>query len=245
MKSNFLVLLKYEFLKFVKNPLQLFFTILLPVVLMILSGQTYGDNSNNGIKYINVAFPSFIMMVILVITINNVPLNIARSVQGKTLKHFGVLKIKKQTLILAMFVNGLVLFVLMFFLLLVLGKTVYHLDVDIKMFYLFLGSIFLLIGMFYFGITMVSFTKTFSVALSVSLIVLFVFLFTSGATIPSDVAGKWFTYVQKISPAGNGIIFMQQILNGTPITEDIFPIIYLSIFTVGIIPLTLKVFKYN
>lgn len=238
-------LFNYEFKRFYKNPLQIFFVIVFPTLWMVISGKIWENSQIDNVAFINYMFAPIIIMVILVLTITNSPLNLGHNRQNKILKQYSILNIKKYHYLLASFLLNYLLLLIMFLILLLFGGVLFNLLIGIELLYIFLGASFIFISMFFLGVLVGSIFDTFAATLSLSLILLYFMLFTSGTTIPGYIAGEWFTYLQKVTIAGNGVLLLQQFFLGQNLVNDLFPLIYSIIFTIIIIPISIYFFKFN
>ncbi|MCL6626272.1 MAG: ABC transporter permease, partial [Alicyclobacillus shizuokensis] len=80
-----------EILLFVREPFAMFFTLLFPVILLLLFGSVYGHyDMHNGFRFIDIYIPSLFAMVIANLGLISIPITLAEYRERGILKHYQV-----------------------------------------------------------------------------------------------------------------------------------------------------------
>ncbi|MBU3093529.1 ABC transporter permease [Clostridium sp. CF011] len=241
-------LLKAELKLFIRNYINLFFTLVFPGLMLLLFGGIYGNSPSemfNGYGTIDVSIPAYFAMIISVTGVMSVPISIANYRERKILKRYMVTPIKVRDILIAQFVVNLLMTLLGIMLLLIVGKVIY----DIK----FLGTIFsftllllfCILVIFSIGLLIGSIASNTKNANAISNTIYFPMLFLSGATIPIEIFPKNMLIITKFIP----LTYVVRILKGTwlgnPIGNYVQEIIFLFIILVVCLVVSIKSFKWE
>ncbi len=244
-KNIFSAFLMYEWLNIKKRKMITFFKFVFPFLWLLMTGYMWQNFKIYGnVSFIDYFLPSLLILLALTLTLKSISSNLVVSRQLKLLKQFGIGGGTKLDYIGFTFTYNLILYLILSAIMILLDFALFHLTMNINTFYMYLANILIYISFFFLSILLGSVFNNYRTAADVILIIFFLFMFTSGSTIPAYFAGHWFSYIQKITPAGNGIILLQQILLHQNINSDLFPLLYLVLFNVTITPLAIYKFSY-
>lgn len=234
----------YNFKVLSKEPLVLFFNILFPILWSVIAinfSENYASSQESAIYY----FSAIITLNLLTFTIISLPITIASSRLRNINKQMAMLSIKKVHFLLAFLMTNITSFIVMFWLIFITHVIANDLQLSATIAYLFLLFLVFFVPFFYTGILIGSVFKSISSTQAFAQMIFFIILLTSGITFSAESAGSWFIYLQKITPGGNLLLLMNQIIFQIKIINDLFPLIYLIIFAVLIIIFANYFFRFT
>jgi len=189
---------KVEFLRFIKNPMNLFFSLVFPIGLMILFGQIFDSN----------AFQSNFIAVILLstvsVTIIPIAINVALDKIGKRTKHYAIIEGASIKYIGSIYFTNFIISEITVILLIFIGVFGYNAEVSTpNIFILIFGPPLSFTLGFSIGILFAKYTPSFGVVLPLANVSFFIVLFISGMTVPLQVlVPDYFYYIQVLTPQG-------------------------------------------
>lgn len=213
--------------KFVKNPLNVIFSVIFPIALLIISYYGWGriqGESIGGVSSINgtllTYFPftasGYFLLAASSISLMNLPYIIASDRINRRIKIYRTLNINKYQYIFTNCLINFFFFFLVFFIQIIVANFGFNLNLSASYFFgIFFIDIFVFILMIFIAIFLSQFGKTDRSIMLLPLLVFYPILFLSGNTIPSysiDPDGVWFKYVQFLEPVGAGSYITQNLI---------------------------------
>jgi len=189
---------KVEFLRFIKNPMNIVFSLIFPVALMILFGELFDA------KEFQSNFISIIYLSTVSITIIPISINVCLDKIERRTKHYAIIEGATTKYIISLFFTNFIIGELTVILLILIGNLGYNVEVaDSNIAMLIFGPVLSFILGFSIGIIFGKYTKSFGMALPLAMFTFFIVLFISGMTVPLQVlAPKYFFYIQVLTPQG-------------------------------------------
>lgn len=185
-------LLKMEIKLFLREPFAMFFTLLFPVILLLLFGSIYGSlDMGNGFRFIDTYVPALFAMVIANLGLMSIPITLADYRERGILKFYRVTPLPQGVLLVVQIAVHLLMFFLSALLVLVVAWLVFGLK--------FGGSVIAITGVLLLSIAMLyavgfaigGLVSTVRTAQTTGTAVFFIMFFTSGAAIPRNEFPEW------------------------------------------------------
>ncbi len=210
MMRQFLKLGYTEFRIFLREPVTIFFNLFFPLMFLFLSMHLFTKNPmESGI--INYYIPSFTVIIMMGITIFNIPIYIVKYRNIKFLKRLRVAPIRPLTIMLALGVANLFMLLLGLLILIMVGTLLYHgrftgnvlaFTGGVALCFAGLGSIGLLLASLIRGIRTVN---------VLGQLIFYPMLFFSGV-LPIPLP-NWLQPISKILPVSYGVELLLRIWN--------------------------------
>lgn len=213
--------------KFVKNPLNVIFSILFPIALLIISYYAWGSiqsdsiggvssTSSNPLTYFPFTVSGYFLLAASSISLMNFPYIIASDRINRRVKIYRTLNINKYQYIFTNCLINFFFFFIVFFIQIIVANFGFGLNLSAGYFFgIFFIDLFVFILMLSIAILLAQFGKTYRSMMLLPLLVFYPILFLSGNTIPSysiDPNGVWFKYVQFLEPVGAGSYITQNLI---------------------------------
>lgn len=213
--------------KFIKNPLNVIFSILFPIVWLIISYYAWGRITNESISgfstpnsayltYFPFTVSGYFLLAATSISIMNFPNIIASDRINRRVKIYRTLNINKYQYIFTNCLVNFFFFFIVFFIQIIVANFGFNLNLKANYFFgIFFIDLFVFILMLLIAIFLSQYGKTDRSIMLIPLLVFYPILFLSGNTIPSytlDPDGVWFKYVQFLEPVGAGSYLTQNLI---------------------------------
>lgn len=226
----------------------LFFTLVFPVLMLLLFGTIYGNEPNEfmgGFGGVDASTPGYINMIIAVTGLMSLPLTLAQYRERKILKRFMATPIKPIEILLSQFVVNIMMTILGIILLIVVGKIMFDLHFFGNVFEALVAFIIILPCVFSIGLFISGVSKNIKMATAISYIVYFPMLFLSGATMPLEGMPQSIVNISKALPLTYGVSLLKGIWLGDHLSDFPIDIIVLLVITVLFGGLAIKFFKWE
>ncbi|WP_027119453.1 ABC transporter permease [[Mycoplasma] testudinis] len=216
------LLLLYSY-KFVKNPLNIVFSVLWPIAWIIISYFAWGRGFQEGINgfsgnanFFIFTAPGYFLMAATSISLANVPNTIAADRIYNRVKIFRTLNINRTQYIFTHCIVNFSVFLFVFLVQLLISNFAFELNLSASTFFsIFFLDLFAFILMLFLALFLSQFGKTDRSINLIGTVVFYPILFLSGNSIPAfsiDPNGVWFKYVQFLEPVGGAAYFSQNII---------------------------------
>lgn len=220
---------KIEVLLFLREPTAVFFTLLFPLMLLIFVGVVYGDQvDDNGLRYIDIYFPTLLAAVAGNLGVMGVTINIAEARSRGVLRRYRVAPFPFSTYMISQIAVGLFMYMLSASSVLVLVALLYS--------FKFQGSVALFVAILLLGLTFMMALGVLIGGLNITVrtsqligtVVFFFMFFGSGAAIPRSQFPSWMQSVTEVNPLTHLSDLLIQIYLGYSINSEIPGLIGLS-----------------
>lgn len=246
-------LIKLQIYKFFKNPFNISFSVIFPIVWNVTIALLWGKYSikfhGNDINMMNFIMPSIVIFLILSFTIANVPIILGSDRLDKRIKHISLAEGSRKKYLLSLIIFYYCSYLIIFTINLAISLIFFNLEISARM---ILTLIFLPLFIFYIhfmlSIIIANNTTTLKNNTFVTIIALYALMFLTGATVPTyvlDPKDIWFKYVQYLSPTGCSVVLMQYLCNGLN-TGEVWWLYLILIGYTGLLSyLAVKTFKWE
>ncbi|MEF3245232.1 MAG: ABC transporter permease [Caldisericaceae bacterium] len=241
-----LEIIEVEFKMFLRLFVAVSFTLLFPVLLLLVFGGIYGNTPTKlfgGHGTVDVFFPAYTVMIIAVTGIMTLPISVCEYRERKILKRYKATPITPWHVFVSQIVVNVVMTALGIVLLFIVGKIVFNLQ--------FLGAFFpsivaffiSLISVFSLGILIASVSSNTKTADVIANLVYFPMIFLTGATVPIEVLPKLMVTISKFIPLTYAVNLLKGVWLGGKFlnyTKDITILISITIASLLISAFTFK-----
>lgn len=239
-----------EVKKYFRQPMTVGFGVIFPLIWIIINGSLYGNTSSlmlDGFGTIDFMFPAYVFMIILVTGLSSLPLVLAKNYESKTIMRYSFTPLKKYQYLLSIYLGGFITVFIATTTMFLLSYTVFDLQVSsvVNIVFFFIVSFFIFCGIASIGIIIASLVNGFQATLSISLMIYFILLFLSGATVPLPLFPESFQFfIKTYIPFSRMVMLLQNIwlANTSNIQTNL---LITSIFLLLSFILAIKLFKWK
>ena len=237
---------KVEVMLFVREPSAVFFTLLFPLMLLIFVGVVYGDEvDDNGLRYIDVYFPTLLAAVGANLGVMGVTINIAESRSRGILRRYRIAPFPFSTFVISQIAVGLFMYVISSISILIIVASFYGFN--------FQGSIILFISVLLLGLAVMMTLGAFLGGLNVTVrtsqligtVVFFFMFFGSGAAIPRSQFPVWMQNLTEVNPLTHLSDSLTQVYLGQSIASEIPGLLALIVAIFILLYLTKRFFSWE
>lgn len=231
-----------------RNFLTVFFTMIFPVVMLLLFGSIYGNDPSDfygGYGAVDMLAPGYINMIILVSGIMTLPMTLSQYRERKILKRFMATPIRPLDILLAQISVNLIMTLLSSIILIVTGIIVFDLHFFGNVFITMMVMLLIIIAVFNMGLFIAGFSKNAKTTVAIANVVYFVMLFLSGVTMPLEFMPEGVAKFAEFLPVKHGIELLRAAWLGKPMGDYIMEIIILVGVALVFGFLSLKSFKWE
>lgn len=202
---------------FLREPLTVVFSLVLPLIILFVLGGVFGNDASGpgdelvyrGIGPMSYYVPAYLALVVASVCVISIPTHLAGNRERGVLKRFHASSVSAWTIAGAEFIVALVLSAVSSIVLLVAAAFAYEFEGAQSM--LAVAGVFVLlaIGFAAFGIFLGAVLPTARAAQAVGMLVWFVMLFLGGAGPPPEVLTDAMRTVSDITPLWHAVQMMQ------------------------------------
>ena len=246
MKSIF-ELTKVEFKLTLRNFPVAFFSLVFPVLMVLMFGGIYGnkpDPSVGGHGAVDIMVPSLVGAIIAVTGLMSLPLTIAGYRERKILKRFMATPISPYYVIVSQVTVNFATTLIGLLLLAIVGKLVFDLHYLAKGPSFILSLLLSIFSIFSFGFLLASVAPNAHAATAIANLVYFPMLFLTGATIPLEVMPKIMVKISKILPLTYAVDLLKNTWLGNKVSH-LQDVLVLAVVLIVSLVISLFTFKWE
>ncbi|MDE7294805.1 MAG: ABC transporter permease [Oscillospiraceae bacterium] len=234
--KRFAVILKTEMLLFSRDFFGFFFTLVFPVMMLLLFGGIYGnepvyDGADMGMMDISV--PAYSVMIMGVTGLMALPLTLSGYKEKNIYKRFDAAPAGKKSIIAAQVLVNLIMTLIGILVLLIVGKLVYNIQIKGDIFGIFTGILFSAAAMFSMGFLFTAVGRDLKSTSVLCYPFYFVMMFLSGATMPDMLFPDTIKKISGLLPMTYAVDLMQGIFSGDGLSLHGKELIILGSLTVA------------
>lgn len=236
MYRRIITLTKYELLKIFRQPITVFFALIFPVMLVAFNGEIYGNSPSklfNGVGTLDFVLPTTVFLIILVHSLSNLPLAMSMNINSHALKMYAVTELKKSEYIISILLSNTLWVILSTVVMFVFAKIKYGVNLSSNSFVFMSLVLVVSCSMALIGILIAVVVKSYQSVISISFLLYFTILFTSGAGIPLPVLPQSMQNAFQYSPFTHIANLLQCIWLERPVQSiDVVITLIVAIFSV-------------
>lgn len=237
---------KTEVLLFVREPTAMFFTLLFPLMLLVFVGVVYGDEvDDDGLRYIDVYFPTLLAAVAANLGVMGVTINIAEARSRGVLRRYRIAPFPFSSYMISQIVVGLFMYALSACSILVSVALMYGFNLQGSTI-LFLAILGLgLAVMMTFGFLIGGLNITVRTSQLIGTVVFFFMFFGSGGAIPRSQFPQWMQTITEANPLTHLSDSLIQVYLGRSLSGEIPGLIGLFVGLFLLIYLANRMFSWE
>lgn len=246
MNKRILILTKYELLKIFRQPITVFFALIFPILLIAFNGEVYGNAPSklfDGVGTLDYVLPATVFLIILVHSLSNLPLIVSMNINSKVLKAYSVTKLTKIEYVTSVLLSNALWIMVSIITLFTFSIVKYNVNISPNLFIFVILTLIISCTMACFGIIVAVIFKNYQSVISVSFLLYFTILFTSGAAMPLPVLPETMQNAFQYSPFTHIVNLMQGVWLGKEVQM-------IDVFIVGLLAListmtVIRTFKWE
>lgn len=210
-------LCKIEFILFTRDFFSFFFSLVFPVLMLLLFGGIYGNEpvySGADIKMMDVCVPAYSVMIIGVTGLMSLPLSLSGYKEKKIYKRFDASPAGKKAVISAQITVNFIMTLIGISVLLVFGKLIYNIQIKGSFFPICTGLIISIAAMFSMGFLFTAIGRDLKSTSLLCNLFYFIMLFLSGATVPDMLFPEKIKNIAAFLPMTYAVDLMQGLFAG-------------------------------
>ena len=215
---NTLLKLSWVELKlFIREPITMFFTLVLPIMFLFVMGEVFGNSPDNqggmevyrGMGAMNVYTPSYIGLVMAAIGLFSIPVHLTSYRERGVLRRLRASSIPTWTLFGSQLIVSFVVTIVCSIILVILAFPIYDVMTPESIILLIIAFIISTISFTAIGILLGAMLPTSRAAQGIGLLLFFIMLMLSGAGPPREVMSDAMKYIGSAMPLTHVSILLQ------------------------------------
>ncbi len=251
---SLLSLSRVNLLLFVREPAALFFTLVFPLLLLIVFGAMFGNEPGSfgpggtgppGFGYIDLQVPALASIIIGTVGLIGIPIATASMRELGVLRRYRATPIRPAVILASDILVNLVLSVVGMAVLIVAGRLLFGLRFEGSWGPVAAGFLFAACAFFSLGYLIASVAPTARVAQTVGFALFFPLMFLSGAALPRFLMPETVRDVSEYLPLTHVVDFMQGLWAGAPLLSSRPELAWLAgLLVVGVL-LSARFFRWE
>lgn len=214
---RFAVIWKMELRLFTRDFFGFFFTLVFPVLMLLLFGGIYGNApiyDGADVRMMDVSVPAYAVMVMGVTGLMSLPLTLSGYKEKKIYKRFDATPVGKKSIMSAQVLANLVMTLVGISILLIAGKLLYDIRMNGDFLSICVSVLFSIAAMFSMGFLFTALGRDLKSTSLISYLFYFIMLFLSGATMPDMLFPDSIKKISNLLPMTYAVDLMQGIFAG-------------------------------
>lgn len=232
-------IIKIDFKLFIREFAAMFFTLVFPVMLLLIFGGMFGNKPSkhfNGHGYVDISTPAYIAMIIAVTALMCLPLAVCDYREKKVLKRFMATPMPPSYILISQIIINFVMTIVGMIFLVLAGKIIFNLHFFGKIFPLALAFTLSTLSFFSLGFIIASLAPGLKSATVIANIVYFPMIFLSGAVFPTEMMPKMMLKISRFIPLTYVVDLLKGVwMGGNLLNYKLELIILIVIFIISII----------
>lgn len=233
---------------FLREPIGAFFTLIFPLMMLLLFGTIYGNEPSpyfNGYGTVDVSVPAYTAMIIGTTGIMSLGITMAAYREKGILRRLRATPLQPQVILAAQVVVIFLMTVLGMVLLILAGKLVYGLRFDGDPFSVALGFLLGSLSFFSLGFVLAGVMSTARSAQVVGMVIFYPMLFLSGAGLPLEMLPDGVRKFSNFLPLTHVVTLLRGLWIGEAWSLHTTEVIVLSSLLVVGVLLSAKTFRWE
>lgn len=237
-----------ELKMFLRNPTGAFFTIIFPLMIVLVFGSIYGNGANpdfGGYGIVDVYVPSFTGMIVAISALTILNTEIATAREKGILRRLKATPLRPLTILTAKIAMIFGVTSLSMVLMVVVAKLAFGLRFNGNPIEVIVGFVLSSFSFFAFGLVIASVMPNVRAAESFGFILLFLMLFLSGVFVPFEVVPKAVQQVAQVFPMTHVTTLMRGLWIGESLLQHLKEVVILLGILVAGVLISAKIFRWE
>lgn len=233
--KRYAVICEINFRLFMRDFFSFFFTLVFPVLMLLLFGGIYGNEpiyEGADVTIMDVSVPAYSVMVIGVTGLMSLPLTISGYKEKKIYKRFDATPVGKISIMSAQVLVNLVMTLIGISILLIAGKILYRIQINGTFLSICVSILISIAAMFSMGFLFTAVGKDLKSTNLLCYLFYFIMLFLSGATIPDMLLPDTMKKISDLLPMSHAVDLMQGTFAGDSLSLHGTELLILGALTV-------------
>ncbi|MYL20757.1 ABC transporter permease [Halobacillus litoralis] len=230
---------------FMRDPMAMGFTFILPAVLFVIFGNIFGNESYGGVEYFQLYISAMVAIMILNIGLFTIGLQLVvdrekgvlRRLKGTPLRPWVMFTSILMKALIATFVGAVEIMLIAYF--------VFDAPITDHLFSYAITLVIVTICFCSFSLIITSFAKTIGAGLGMAFVLMYIMLFLSGVTIPLEIYPDTVQTIAKFIPLYYVHDALQLVWRGAFSFSDMTDIAFLILFAVFSLLLSNRYFRWE
>ncbi|NOX62157.1 MAG: ABC transporter permease [Chloroflexi bacterium] len=210
-------LTKTQFKLYLREPMAFFFTMVFPVMLLVLFGAIFSNDPNpfyNNMGYVDFATPALIVFVIVTVMLMSVPIKTASDRELGVLRRFRATPLRPRVYMASDVLMHYLITLVGALLLLVVGVLAFDLNLTENWVHVWLAFTLSALSFAALGYLIAAYAPTARVAQTVGMALFFPMMFLSGAAFPLEIMPEALQTISKFLPMTMAVELLQGVWFG-------------------------------
>jgi ABC-2 type transport system permease protein len=233
---------------FLREPVGAFFTLVFPLMMLLIFGTIYGNNpptGSSGQGAIDALIPAFTAMIIGITGLMSVTITMATYRENGILRRLRTTPVSPLVVMVAQVIVVFAMTCLGMLLLITAGKLIYHVQFEGNAFSVLAGFILCSLSFFGIGFILAGTLPTARTAQITAMVLMYPMLILSGAAWPSELMPATVQKVSAFLPLTYVVDLLRGLWNGQPWGDHLLDVVVLvGMLLLGII-VSAKTFRWE
>ncbi len=233
MLRSTLQLIKFEFRQITRLFPNLFFSVVFPLLLLLVFGSLYGNEPSDifyGYGSVDILTPSYIANIIAVNSLTNLPLSISFYREIKVLKRYRATPINPVQVLISQFIVYFILSAVSSVILIIISYMAFDLRFEGNIFLFIVYFVLSAVSMSSLGLLLSSLTRTSKSCIALSNFVYFPMIFLSGASFATELMPEGMMEISAFVP----LTYSVNLLKSEWLNLDIANVLMSVLILIGI-----------
>lgn len=217
---------------FLREPAAFFFTLVFPVLLLVLFGIIFGNDPNPtwgaGLGYVDFQVPALAAIIIANVALMAIPIATATARESGVLRRYRSTPLPPLTLFVADLTVYLGMSLVGMVILVVAGKLLFGLRFSGSWGLVAACFVFAAVAFISLGYLIASLSPTARVAQTIGMVAFFPMMFLSGAAMPRQIMPEKVLAVSDLLPLTHVVTLLQGVWFGQPLGEHVLQLLWLT-----------------
>ncbi len=240
-------LVRVNLLLYRREPAAFFFSMIFPVMLLLLFGLMFGGEStiDESFAYVEEAVPGFIIVIVATVGLLQIPVNLALRKEMRILRGLKLTPLKPGVYIFADIIANMTIVLASMLLLSFVGWLAFGMRFAGQIPLALAGMLLCCATFFAFGYLIANLSPTSKAASAIGNLVFFPFMFLSGAAIPLSAMPEHIQTFTAYLPMTQAVSFMQGLWMGRPLEQLMTPVVSLGVLAIVSAAIAARFFKWE
>lgn len=240
-------LTEVEFKLFLREPTAFFFTLIFPIILLVVFGSAFGNQPlPNNLKVIDYQIPGLIAMVIASVGLMGISIVMAEYRETGIFKRLKTTPLSPSFILISQVIVNFIVISISSLLLLGVASLIFKIKFLVNILNFLIAFSLSFITFFSLGFMLSGLFRTARSVQAAGMILFFPMLFLSGAAMPiENIPNKILQKLAEINPLTYVVDILTETWLGGNLNEHLTPFIILIIITILFIFISIKTFRWE
>ena len=233
--KRFMMICNMELRLYTRDFFGFFFTLVFPVLMLLLFGSIFGDTpiyEGSDLNMIDISVPAYAVMVMGVTGLISLPLILAGYKERKIYKRFDATPVCKKSIMAAQVFVNLIMTLMGISILLAAGKMIYHIQIKGSILSICISILLSTAAMFSIGFLFTAVGHDLKSTTLLCYLFYFIMLFLSGATMPDMMFPDTIKKISAFLPMTHAVDLMQGAFTGDSLSLHGKELLILGLVTI-------------